>query len=283
MTHEELILTVAKRLEWTEERTAGVVEAILEVIATELKMNNPVAIDDFGTLKTDFCPEYILANPETKERFLMPPSVEVILNSPFEVDKENPFFVADFTADEILYNELNSSFSQFEPTLLNEGVQFPGVTEIIAEEEEEEENEVLGPKPEEEKTVHLESDNQEKKENEVLENPTLQENEIFSSEFLNQTENVNEEPEYVQPQEEEILSLDISLQQEDSQSVEELREQPDIPDNRQLSSRSRSGRRLRSEKKITPVWIPIAGGIAIIVASLFFFKGAGKRKNGDGS
>ncbi len=200
MTHRDFIAEVAKRLEWPEEKISGVIETILEVVSTELKMNSPVIIDDFGTLKIDIQPEYILVNPETKERYLMPPAVEVIFEVPSQENGENLSFV-DFTLDEILYNEVNSSFSHFEPTPLDEDVGFPGIPEIVFGEQE--------------------------AENEIAEPPLSQE-------------------------EQNALPEEIS-------SVE--------------PPHSRSHRRMRSNKRTSPVWIPIAGGIAIVVASLFFFKG----------
>lgn len=223
MTHEDFIAEVAKRLEWPEEKTAGIIEAILEVVSTELKMNNPVVIDDFGTLKTDIQPEYILLDPETKERYLMPPSIEVVFEALFQENEETPLLRTGFTPDEALYNDVNSSFTQFEPTPLNEGVQFPGIPEIIAEE------------PEEER--------------EVLEYPYPQEEETLLSEHRSQP---GESPETGIP-------------------VKEVESEESPP-------RYRSSRRgLRRNKRTSSVWIPIAGGIAIVVASLFFFKGDGDR------
>lgn len=184
MTHDDFITEVARRLEWPEEKMTGIIGTILEAVSAELKLNNPVLIEGFGTLKTDIQSEYILVNPEMKERHLMPPSVKVVFESLLDEKEEDALVYADFIPDESLYKELNIAFMQFEPTLLNDGVQFPGVSEIIAGEPEED--------------------------LEVEESPHL----------------------------------------------------------------NRSSRReLRSNKRTASVWIPIAGGIAIIVASLFFFKG----------
>jgi nucleoid DNA-binding protein len=221
MIHEDFITEVAGILEWTEEQTAGVIETILEVVTAELKMNNPVVIDDFGTLKTDIQPEYIRVNPETKERHLMPPAIEVVFEASFQEDKGGSLF----TPDEALYDELNSSFSQFEPTPLNEGVQFPGIPEIVAGE------------PEQPETAG-------------------QAEPVEQTEFAEQADLV----EY-QTTTETVQTPD----QTESSGQAATEESP---------PRDRSSRRgLGSNKKISPVWIPIAGGIAIIVASLFFFKG----------
>ncbi|MDR2816628.1 MAG: HU family DNA-binding protein [Proteiniphilum sp.] len=258
MTHGDFITEVAKRLEWPEEKTAGIIEAVLEVISTELKMNNPVVIDDFGTLKTDIQPEYILLDPETKERYLMPPSIEVVFEALFRENEENPLLHADFMPDEALYNDVNSSFSQFEPALLNEGVQFPGIPEIVAEELKEESDEEPQEEPEKEP----------------------------KKEIKKEPEKESEAQEYPYPQEEETLLSEHGLPPEESTESEipekeaeatELRAESSgpvaLPGMEESPPQYRSSRgEVRRNKKTLSVWIPIAGGIAIIVASLFFFK-----------
>lgn len=241
MTHDDFIAKVAKRLEWSDKKISGIVENILEVVSAELKMNNPVVIDDFGTLKTDIQPEYILLNPKTKERHLMPPAVEVIFE-PLFGNEEDSLLYPTFTPDEVLHNDVNSSFSQFEPTLLNEGVQFPGIPEIVVDDVEEG-------------------------------NAT--------PELLHQQEEVVEEiestvlPEIEQPAEE----IEIPESAEPIEPIKQLEPvgqiEPVFPESPHRYSSSR--RRVKSNKKTPSVWIPIAGGIAIIVASLFFFKGDGNR------
>ncbi|MEA5130092.1 MAG: HU family DNA-binding protein [Proteiniphilum sp.] len=224
MTHKDFIAEVAKRLEWTDEKTCGVIETIIEVVSAELKMNNPVAIDDFGTLKTDIQPEYILVNPETKERLLMPPAVEIIFEAFSQENDENLLFYAGFTPDEVFYNEVNNSFSQFEPTPLNEGIQFPGIPEIVAEDFEEE--------------------------SDIIELSDLPEESVVG----------DETPEVPH---EKIQYEKIPHQESPTPLT------PVFPP----GLRSRGERERRSNKRVSSVWIPIAGGVAIIVASLFFFKG----------
>lgn len=387
-----MIAEVAKCLEWTEEKTAGIIDVIRDVIGAELKMNNPVAIDEFGTLKAEVYPEYILVIPETKERFLMPPSVEVVFNSLFRVDYANPLLIADFTVDDLLYNELNSSFSQFEPTLLNEGVQFPGVTEIITETEysthpeddlvddpESELKDDLKDDPESELVDDLKDDleddlendqteekpdllefvledeyeeNADSRINSVLEevevpieldenNESVQQSTLLDEvektevteiveevELAGQSEPVEEAGHDIHDIQEDSLeelyteghedSLDepISSQKvldDEKESIEnnesnneiESMEQEDLvndqteieavvssdaippeqttPNGKEQSPPpTQSGRRLRNDKKSSPIWIPIAGGIAIILASLFFLQGVRKGKTSGG-
>jgi nucleoid DNA-binding protein/nucleoid-associated protein YgaU len=226
MIYEEFIAEVAGILEWTEEQTAGVIETIVEVMTAELKMNNPVVIDDFGTLKTEIQPEYILVNPETKERHLMPPAIEVVFEASFQ---ENEDGVSLFTSDDTLYDELNASFSQFEPTPLNEGVQFSGIPEIVAVEPEQTE-------------------------------PAAQ------VEFAGQAEPV----EQTDPVE---YQATIETEQTPAQTESFGQTAQAVAAAEGASPRNRSSRRgLGSKKKISPVWIPVVGGIAIIVAVFFFLK-----------
>jgi nucleoid DNA-binding protein len=193
MIYEEFITEVAGSLEWTEEKTAGAVEAILEVMTAELKMNNQVVIAGFGTLKTDIRPEYILVNRETEERRLMPPATEVVFEASFQ---------GEFTPDEALYDELNNSFAPFEPTPLHKGVQLPGISEVVAEEPEQKAP-VVAPPP-------------------VVEYRTVPETPA--------------PPEYFEQA-------------------------------GPVAGKSKSG------KRISPLWIPVAGGVAIIIAAFFFSRG----------
>ncbi|WP_298646116.1 HU family DNA-binding protein [uncultured Proteiniphilum sp.] len=265
MTHDDLIAEVAKRLEWPEEKVTGLIETILEVVSTELKMNNAVVIDDFGTLKTGIQPEYILVNPKTKERHLMPPAVEVVFEALCELDENDPARYCDFTPDEGLYNDMNNSFSQFEPTLLNESVQFPDIPEIVAGEPEEESRtpEYQHPQEEESYSPGHTSPPEASPESGI---PAEIEWEGFEA--------VAEESEpAVPPEITGPLEFAVQTKSTGRTALAGMKESP---------PQYRSSRRgARSNKRTSPVWIPIAGGIAIIVASLFFFKGDRDRESGD--
>lgn len=252
MTHKDFIDEVAKRLGWPKDKTSGIIETIIEVVGTELKMNNPVVIDSFGTLKTDIQAEYILVNPETQERHLMPPAIEIVFEAFSQENGGNSLPATCFTPDEALYIEVNSSFAQFEPTPLNEGVQFPGIPEIVVGEQETEDETPALPLLQEEQDVLPEEISRAEPE------PEVEEVEI---------ETETETTELTYPQDEEIL-----LSEDMPQSEPEEVERPVVP-KKQSPPRSRSRRGLRTNKRTSSVWIPISGGIAIVVASLFFFKG----------
>lgn len=230
MTHKDFITKVAEQLEWPEEKISGFMETFIEAVSAELKMNNPVVMEGFGTLKTDIRPEYILLDQETNERYLMPPDVEIIFDALPQENEENMLSHAGFTPDEALYNEVNSSFSQFEPTRLNEDAHFPGIPEIVA-----------GNFEEETDTADL------------------------PDTVVSSVSSVSSDLPGLSDLPEESVTGDAP------EVLHEKIQHPVFPPGSR--SRSRSRRELRSNKRTSSVWIPIAGGVAIVVASLFFFKG----------
>ncbi len=132
MTHEDLIQRLAQQLGWSDETATEALDAMIAVLKAELTANNPVDLDDFGKFLTPKQPEYILTDRETNDRYLMPPAVEVLFESSVDLY---------FAPEDSLNESVNSAFSFFEPTPLNEGVALPGVTEVIVGGEEETEAE----------------------------------------------------------------------------------------------------------------------------------------------
>lgn len=214
MTHEELLTALSSRLEWGEDQTNVFIDALLSVMSNELKTNNQVVIEDFGTLTTEVQPEYILVDTDAKERFIMPPSVEVLFDQHAKAEQSDLSESIQFEADDILYQELNIAFSPFEPMPLSEDAEFPGVPEVILEEQ-----------------VLLE------------EQVSLEEPEESPAE---------ESPQPIPVVEHEVVSAE------------------------QLPPRRSSRHEIHSKRRKPSVWVPIAGGIVIVMASLFFF--AGERK-----
>ncbi len=232
MTHNDFITEVARQLGWTEDKTSKIIDTFLEIVRDELKMNNPVVFDDFAVLNTDIQPEYIRVDREKNERYLIPPTVTVVLETIFPESEEDVLPLVDFVPDENLYNEINGSFSQFEPTLLNEDMQFPGISEIIVGE--------------------LETDEESAK------LQYSQKKESLLSEYI-----------YELIKEEDTKVLESSGQKTlvEGSIIKKKIETTEFPPPKH------SPRRLLRNRKTSPIWIPIAGGIVIIMASLFFFKG----------
>ena len=81
MTREDLISRLSERLGWAEPSTAKALEALIDTVVEELLAGNRVDISDFGLFQTRKQSEYILVDRETNERYLMPPSLEVVFEA----------------------------------------------------------------------------------------------------------------------------------------------------------------------------------------------------------
>lgn len=268
-----MINIVAGQIDRSYDETAGIINTIVELLSTELKSNNAVDLEDFGVLKTDIQPEYILVDSETKERYLMPPSVEVFVESNSQ-DSGSEVFHTGFDVDDALYREINSAFSQFEPTLLGEGVNFPDIPQFVDEEDNED--------PVLEEIVASNDDRVEEEESirQVVVAATETElPELVATVTELQQQDPLQEQEPLEQQEplelRESLELPETLEQEEFLEPKEplLREAPLLQQESKIDESPHHFRReSRSRQRRSPVWIPIAGGVAIVVASLFFFK-----------
>lgn len=235
MTHEELIQRLAQQLGWSDETATEALDAMISVLKAELTATNPVDLDDFGRFSTPKQPEYILTDRETNDRYLMPPAVEVLFESSADLF---------FTPEDSLNESVNSAFSFFEPTPLNEGVALPGVPEVIVGGEAETEEEAVSEMVEAEK------------ETEVTENQTG-ETETQTGETEAQTEETAGE--------------------EKDEKIEAEAEKEIAPEVKLVRDHGPYRRKARHRKK-SPLWIPIAGGVAIALAARFFFQGVATRK-----
>ena len=77
MTNQELIATLAKRLEWTQRQASEMLEATVSIINTNLEENNSINIQGFGLFETKKKGERISVNPVSKQRFLVPPKISL--------------------------------------------------------------------------------------------------------------------------------------------------------------------------------------------------------------
>lgn len=84
MTHQELIIELSHRLKWPEKRVAEVLEAAVVTMNGRLSEQSRLTMPGLGDFATRKRTEYISVNPETNERYLIPPAVELL----FEVDAE---------------------------------------------------------------------------------------------------------------------------------------------------------------------------------------------------
>ncbi len=245
MTNEDLIAKLAQRLEWTETAVSQSLDAVISALKAELAENNPVIIDGFGKFSTHKQSEYILRDRETNERYLMPPAVEVVFESLTEkTEEESSTFNLFFTPDEVLNKSVNSPFTNFEPTLLNEGVEFPGIQEVIAGEDEE----VEPGKPGEVETAEISEETRTSAPTEISdESAEILPDEVSASESLDFPE---------------IIPAGKPV-------TPHISDTPCVRDDRYR----RPDHKRTKRKKTSAVWIPIMGGVAIALAGLFFFRG----------
>lgn len=226
MTHEDLIAHLAQQLGWSNDTVSASLDALIAVLKSELDDNKTVTIDDFGRFLVRNYPEYILRDGETNERYLMPPALEV------EFEGEVSLC---FTPDDALNDSVNSAFSPFEPVLINEGADFPGLQEVVDQE--------------------LDANLQEVEDADIA--PQQLVAEVMDT-------NMHEvEDEDVAPQHAVAEEMEETLQVEKAEQVVMVKDRSDLP----------PLRKKKKGKKSSSVWIPIAGGVAVALAVLFFFKG----------
>jgi len=88
MTHEELITELSRRLDWPEIKVTEILEAAVKVMNEKLMENNSLSLPDLGDFITRRRTEYISVNSETGERWLMPPSVELLFEAASELKEQ---------------------------------------------------------------------------------------------------------------------------------------------------------------------------------------------------
>lgn len=159
-------------------------------------------------------------------------------------------FLIDFTPLEKLRRGVNNYFAHFEPTPLNEGVTFNELPIVkMGEEQLVESNDNLLVRP--------------------LATPTVQiAEQVSATEALPEVEEVPSPPEPDVPLEpSEPVDPDPPQKNDSNELAESLRQQPDTTRQRVVE---RSRKIKRGQKRIS-IWVPIIGGVAIVVAGLFFF------------
>ncbi len=75
MTHKELVAELASRLGWTQTKTASIIDSAVEIIGNNLAESNTINIQGFGVFEARIRQERISVNPNTKQRFLVPPKI----------------------------------------------------------------------------------------------------------------------------------------------------------------------------------------------------------------
>lgn len=75
MTHKELIVELAQRLNWTQSKVSDALDATVALMSEKLSENIQVSVPGFGIFETRKKSERISVNPLTRERFLVPPKI----------------------------------------------------------------------------------------------------------------------------------------------------------------------------------------------------------------
>ncbi len=77
MTNKELVAELSEQLGWTQVRVSEILAFTVDQINCKLAENVTITIPNFGVLQTRKRAERISVNPQTKQRFLVPPKVSV--------------------------------------------------------------------------------------------------------------------------------------------------------------------------------------------------------------
>ncbi len=77
MTHNETLSSLTNRLGWSDAKVNELLKAVAEVIGDNLSEPGTIVVPGVGELISHKQREYVSLNPETGERTLMPPAVEV--------------------------------------------------------------------------------------------------------------------------------------------------------------------------------------------------------------
>jgi DNA-binding protein HU-beta len=77
MSNKELVAELSDQLGWTQVRVSEVLAQTVEQLNSNLAINATITIPNFGTFQTRKRAERISVNPQTQQRFLVPPKISV--------------------------------------------------------------------------------------------------------------------------------------------------------------------------------------------------------------
>ncbi len=248
MTHQQFISEIAQRLNTDSSEVAESLSKIANAITEKLAEGTRVSVQNFGVFEIQKKPEHISVNKQTGERYLVPPTLVVAFSpgsesatSPAIVDASNESFVTSLFSivAEWVENEKSVEIDDLGAFYLHEnGISFRPADSL---------KEAVN-KP----FAHFES---------VL----LDEEVVFEGVEI---EEVGEVEEIIEV--DEVKEPEITVEEIEAASTE-------IPvleaDSYREVFRSDKTVAAKPDKraKIPPILIPILGGVAIALASLFFF------------
>lgn len=77
MTNKELVAQLADQLGWTQIKVSEMLTQTVELMNAQLADNSTISIQNFGSFQTRKKAERISVNPQTQQRFLVPPKISV--------------------------------------------------------------------------------------------------------------------------------------------------------------------------------------------------------------
>lgn len=75
MTHKEFITEMAQRSGMTQSAVSDLVDVVVDVMSSKLAEDKQVSILNFGLFETKKKSERISVNPQTRQRYLVPPAI----------------------------------------------------------------------------------------------------------------------------------------------------------------------------------------------------------------
>lgn len=78
MTHKDFIAQLSQRLQWTQARTSDVLDATVVLMNEKLSDETQISIQNFGVFETRKKSERISVNPQTQQRYLVPPKIVAV-------------------------------------------------------------------------------------------------------------------------------------------------------------------------------------------------------------
>ncbi len=78
MTHKDFTAELSQRLQWTQSKTSDMLDAAVELMNEKLAEETQISVQNFGVLETRKKSERISVNPQTQERYLVPPKIVAV-------------------------------------------------------------------------------------------------------------------------------------------------------------------------------------------------------------
>jgi len=75
MTHKDFVTELANRLGWTQAKVSDTLDAFVGVMNEKLGEDCQISVQNFGVFETKKRTERISINPQTQERYLVPPKI----------------------------------------------------------------------------------------------------------------------------------------------------------------------------------------------------------------